>query len=313
MDLTPLVLSDKRDLFGLLQQARSAFWVEDDILYTADLPDWEGMSADERHFIELILGFFAMSDRLVLKNLIENFLTEVTVPEARMFYNFQAAVEDVHSLTYTNHLLTLVKDPVRIEQLLHSIDHFDSVRKKAEWALKWMDRSRPFEQRLIAFAVVEAVYFSASFCSIFWFKEQNKLVKGIGLSNEYISRDEGLHAEFACTFYRNYFQPVADEVIHEIIRDAVEVECQFVDEALPTSFVGMNAELMKRYVKFVANRLALQLGCEHPTWTDVVNPFPFMERMSLNGKDNFFEKRVSTYSKANLSELDLNASEVDDF
>jgi ribonucleoside-diphosphate reductase beta chain len=313
MDLTPLILSEKRDLFGLLQQARSAFWVEDDILYTADLADWERMTPEERHFIELILGFFAMSDRLVLKNLIENFLSEVTVPEARMFYNFQAAVEDVHSLTYTNHLLTLVKDPVRIEQLLHSIDHFDSVRKKAEWGLKWMDRSRPFEQRLIAFAVVEAVYFSASFCSIFWFKEQNKLVKGIGLSNEYISRDEGLHAEFACTFYKNYFHRVPDEVVHDIIRDAVEVECQFVDEALPTSFVGMNAELMKRYVKFVANRLALQLGCEHPTWDAITNPFPFMERMSLNGKDNFFEKRVSTYSKANLSELDLNASEVDDF
>lgn len=313
MDLTPLVLSEKRDLFGLLQRARSAFWVEDDILYTADLADWESMSAEEKHFIELILGFFAMSDRLVLKNLVENFLGEVTVPEARMFYNFQAAVEDVHSLTYTNHLLTLVKDPARIEQLLNSIDHFQSIRKKAEWALKWMDKSRPFEQRLIAFAVVEAVYFSASFCSIFWFKEQNKLVKGIGLSNEYISRDEGLHAEFACTFYKNYFQCVPDETIHEILRDAVEVECQFVDEALPTSFVGMNAELMKRYVKFVANRLALQLGCEHPTWTDVVNPFPFMERMSLNGKDNFFEKRVSTYSKANLTELDLSAEESDDF
>jgi ribonucleotide reductase beta subunit family protein with ferritin-like domain len=175
MDLTPLILSEKKDLFGLLQRARSAFWVEDDILYTADLPDWEGMTPDEKHFIELILGFFAMSDRLVLKNLIENFLTEVAVPEARMFYNFQAAVEDVHSLTYTNHLLTLVKDPVRIEQLLNSIDHFPSVRKKAEWGLKWMDRSRPFEQRLIAFAVVEAVYFSASFCSIFWFNNIRKI------------------------------------------------------------------------------------------------------------------------------------------
>jgi ribonucleoside-diphosphate reductase beta chain len=292
----PLLPPARQELLSYYKRARAAFWVEDEIPYSADLSDWERMSYEERHFMELVLGFFAVSDRIVLSNLIGNFIQEITIPEAQLFYNFQAAVEDIHSLTYTNHLLTLVKDPLRIDELLNSIEHFDSIRKKSDWALKWMDRSRPLAQRLIAFAVVEAVYFSASFCSIFWFKEQNKLVKGVGYSNEFIARDEGLHASFACALYRTCFDRVPDEVIREMIRDAVEVESDFVDEALPRPLVGMNAGLMKQYVRYVADRLLIQLGCADSLFGES-NPFAFMERMSLNGKDNFFEKKVSNYGK----------------
>ncbi len=297
---SPLLPPARQELLSYYKQARASFWVEDEVPYTADVPDWDRMSSQERHFMELVLGFFAVSDRIVLANLIRNFIQEITIPEAQLFYNFQAAVEDIHSLTYTNHLLALVKDPTRIEQLLNAIEHFDSIRKKSEWAEKWMDRSRPIEQRLIAFAVVEAVYFSASFCSIFWFKEQNKLVKGVGYSNEFIARDEGLHAAFACALYKNCFQRVPSETIREMIMDAVDVECEFVDEALPSGFVGMNADLMKQYVKYVADRLFFQLGCTEPIW-GVSNPFVFMERLSLIGKDNFFEKKVSNYGKVTQS------------
>jgi ribonucleotide reductase beta subunit family protein with ferritin-like domain len=300
MNIVPLLPPERQELLSFYKRARAAFWVEDEIPYTADIPEWDRMSPEERHFMELVLGFFAVSDRIVLANLVGNFIQEITIPEAQLFYNFQAAVEDIHSLTYTNHLLTLVKDPVRIEQLLNSIEHFPSIRKKSEWATKWMDRSRPVAQRLIAFAVVEAVYFCASFCSIFWFKEQNKLVKGVGYSNEFIARDEGLHAAFACALYKNCFDKVPDETIREIIRDAVEVECEFVDEALPSAFVGMNADLMKQYVRYVADRLAFQLGCSEPIWGGS-NPFVFMERLSLIGKDNFFEKKVSNYGKVTQS------------
>ncbi len=315
MDLSPLLPQERTDLMDLYRRARSAFWVEDEIPYTSDLSDWSSMSDEERHFMELVLGFFAVSDRVVLANLMENFVKEEKVQmisEAGLFYKFQAVVEDIHSLTYTNHLLTLVKDPIRIDQLLNSVQHFPSIDKKVQWALKWMDPSvRPFEERLIAFAVVEAVYFSASFCSIFWFKEQNKLVKGVGMSNEFISRDEGLHAEFACVLYRNYFaRTVSDEVLCEILRDAVEVESEFVDEILPVPFVGMNADLMKQYVKYVADRLCMQLGRSSPIW-GVSNPFSFMEHISLNGKDNFFEKKVSTYAKVTQSMGDLTT--LDDF
>ncbi len=310
---TPLLPPERQELMSFYKRARAAFWVEDEVPYTADIPDWERMTPNERHFMELILGFFAVSDRIVLANLIGNFIQEITIPEAQLFYNFQAAVEDIHSLTYTNHLVTLVKDPVRIDQLLNSVEHFQSIKHKADWALKWMNRSLPIAQRLIAFAVVEAVYFSASFCSIFWFKEQNKLVKGVGYSNEFIARDEGLHAAFACALYKNCFERVPDEIVREIIMDAVAVECEFVDEALPHDFVGMNATLMKQYVKYVADRLAFQLGRSEPIW-GVSNPFVFMERLSLIGKDNFFEKKVSNYGKMTQSiSHDELVQELNDF
>jgi ribonucleoside-diphosphate reductase beta chain len=296
-DFKPLVQPTRVDLLSMYHKARSSMWYEDEIQYTADLPDFDSMSPNERHFIELILGFFAVSDRIVLSNLVENFLREIELPEAKLFYNFQAVVEDVHSLTYTNHLLTLVRDPVRIEQLMSSISNFSSIAHKATWAIKWMDRSKPIEQRIIAFAVVEAVYFSASFCAIFWLKSMNKLVKGVGTSNEFIARDENLHADFACLLYKEYFPSVDDAIIHDIIRDAVEVEEEFVREVLPgPGFVGMTVPLMTQYVRFVADRLALQLGCKTSVW-GVENPFAFMSRLSMPGKTNFFEKRVSEYTK----------------
>jgi ribonucleotide reductase beta subunit family protein with ferritin-like domain len=287
----------------MYHKARGSMWFEDEIQYTADLPDYESISAEERHFIELILGFFAVSDRIVLANLVENFIREVEIPEAKLFYNFQAAMEDIHSLTYTNHLVTLVKDQRRIGDLMDSVNVFPSVGAKAAWARKWMSRDRPLAERIIAFAVVEAVYFSASFCAIFWFKTRNKFVKGIGVSNEFISRDENLHADFACMLYKNYFPRVSDEVIHEIIRDAVEVEETFVCEILPgTGFVGMTAPLMTQYVHFVADRLAQQLGCSTLLW-GAANPFEFMAILGMPGKSNFFEKRVTEYSKVSSASL----------
>ena len=292
----PLAPPTREDLLGMYHKARGCFWVEDEIPYTADLPDYERMSPTERHFIELILGFFAVADRVVLANLADNFIREITLPEAKLFYGFQVAMEDIHSLTYTNHLVTLVKDQARLDDLLHSIEVFPSVGMKASWAMKWMSRDRPLSERIIAFAAVEAIMFSASFCAIYWFKSQNKLVKGIGVSNEFISRDEALHADFACLLYKNYFPRVSDETIHEIIRDAVEVEEQFVQEILPgEGFIGMTAPLMTQYVKFVADRLAVQLGAAR-IW-NVQNPFEFMTNLSMPSKSNFFEKHVTEYAK----------------
>ena len=310
--MEPLLPPDERSqLYNLYDKARSAFWVDTEILYTADVPDWEKMNAKEKHFIELILGFFAVSDRIVLHNLVENFVREIDFPEAKLFYNFQAVMEDIHSLTYTKHLMTLVKDPERIHQLLHSIEYFPSIALKSEWAMKWMDRSRPIAERLVAFAVVEAVYFSASFCSIFWFKEQNKLKHGVGTSNEFISRDEALHAEFACVLYRTKYPTLPSETITSIITDAVRIEEIFVDEALPgDGFVGMTSDLMKQYIHYVADRLALQLGLSEPIY-GVTNPFVFMTNLSLMGKTNFFEKKVTEYSKVNVSSDSLCA--MDDF
>jgi ribonucleoside-diphosphate reductase beta chain len=310
---TPLTPPIRHDLLGMYHKARGSMWFEDEIQYTADIPDYDSISAEERHFIELILGFFAVSDRIVLANLVDNFIREVEIPEAKLFYNFQAAMEDIHSLTYTNHLVTLVKDPRRIEDLMDSVNVFPSVGAKAAWARKWMSRDRPLPERIIAFAVVEAVYFSASFCAIFWFKSRNKFVKGIGVSNEFISRDENLHSDFACMLYKNYFSHVSDDVIREIIRDAVEVEETFVQEILPGSgFVGMTTGLMIQYVHYVADRLAIQLGCDTPIW-GATNPFEFMTILGMPGKSNFFEKRVTEYSKTSSNVIVDFGFGLDDF
>lgn len=309
MNFQPLMPATRMDLNDMYVKARSMIWFESEIPFTSDIPDFTSMTPEERHFIELILGFFAVSDRIVLSNLVENFIREISIPEAQLFYNVQAFMEDIHSLTYTNHLLTLVKDPARIEQLLNSIEHFPSISKKATWATKWMNRDSPIQQRLVAFAIVEAVYFSASFCSIFWLKTQNKLVKGVGTSNEFISRDENLHADFACLLYKNYFPSIGSETIIQMIQEAVEVESEFVREALPgQGFVGMNANLMLQYVQFVADRLGMNLGLERAIFGSE-NPFPFMANLSLNGKTNFFEKRVTEYSKVNVSSDSLHGLE----
>ncbi len=311
MNIEPLLPPTRMDLFDFYERARGCIWFESEIKYTSDLPDYTRMNTYEKHFIELILGFFAVSDRLVISNLISNFIQEVDIPEAKLFYNFQAVVEDIHSMTYTNHLLTLVRDSTRIDELLHSVEHFESIRKKVQWAQKWMNPSKPIEQRLIAFAIVEAIYFCASFCAIFWLKTQNKLVKGVGTSNEYISRDEKLHADFACALYKNYYPRVETEIIHEILTEAIEIELSFVNEILPgKGFIGMNAGLMSEYVRYVSDQLLINLG-ESKVY-HVENPFPFMVNLNLNGKTNFFEKRVTEYSKINTSCDDL-LEVLDDF
>jgi ribonucleotide reductase beta subunit family protein with ferritin-like domain len=300
MELKPLMPPTRRDLFDLYERARGCLWFETEINYVSDLPDYISMNVYERHFIELILGFFAVSDRLVLSNLIENFIHEIEIPEAKLFYNFQAIVEDIHSMTYTNHLITLVRDPLRIDQLLNSIEHFPSISKKVSWAQKWMDPIKPLEQRLLAFAIVEAVYFCASFCAIFWLKTQNKLVKGVGTSNEYISRDEKLHADFACLLYRNYFPRVSTEIIQEMMYEALEIEMEFVKEILPgDGFIGMNSKLMCEYVRYVSDQLLVQMG--EQKMFHVENPFSFMVNLNLRGKTNFFEKRVTEYAKISSS------------
>ncbi len=306
----PLLPPTRRDLLEFYHKARTSVWYEDEIVYTSDIPDYSIMSLKERHFIELILGFFAVSDRIVLSNLVENFIQEIDIPEAKLFYNFQAVCEDIHSLTYTNHLVTLVQDPQRLQQLLNSIEHFHSISKKSEWAMKYMNRDVPLSQRIVAFSIVEAVFFCASFCAIFWLKTQNKLVKGVGTSNEFISRDETLHSDFACVLYRNYYPQIDSDVIRNMLQDAADVEFQFVDELLDSNgFIGMNRNLMKQYVKYVIDRLAIKLGISQVY--NVENPFPFMANLSLHGKTNFFEKRVTEYSKVNVSSDSLTA--LDDF
>ena len=306
----PLLPPTRRDLLEFYHKARSSIWYEDEIVYSSDIPDFQTMSIKERHFIELILGFFAVSDRIVLANLIDNFIQEINIPEAKLFYNFQAVCEDVHSLTYTNHLVTLVQDQQRLSQLLNSIENFSSISKKSEWAMKYMNRDVPLAQRIVAFSIVEAVFFCSSFCAIFWLKTQNKLVKGVGTSNEFISRDETLHSDFACALYRGYYTPVSEDIIRNMLQDAADVEFGFVDELLDSQgFIGMNRNLMKQYVKYVIDRLAIKLGIQ--IIFNVENPFPFMANLSLHGKTNFFEKRVTEYAKVNVSSDSL--AELDDF
>ena len=305
----PLLPPTRLDLFEFYKKARSCMWYEDEIVYLSDIPDYETINSSERHFIELILGFFAISDRIVLSNLIQNFIQEIDIPEAKLFYNFQAIVEDIHSLTYTNHLITLVKTQDRLNQLIHSVENFPCIQSKTSWALRYMNRDVPIAQRLIAFAIVEGVFFSASFCSIFWFKTQNKFVKGIGVSNEFISRDEALHCDFACYLYKNYFSKVSKDLIIEMLRDAYDVESNFVNDLLSETFnsYGMNRNTMKQYIQYVIDKLSLQLIDEKIFF--VTNPFPFMMNLTLNSKTNFFEKRVTEYSKISISSDSLLALE----
>ena len=250
--------------FPELQKAyeahESAFWTAKEIDYTADLNDWEKLSDDERYFVEHILAFFAGSDGIVLENLVENFCTEVTATEARNFYGFQAAMENIHGMTYALLLDTFVKDPTRKDQLQNAIDNIPCVAKKADWAKKWITPTRPFEERVIAFAIVEGVFFSGSFCAIFWLKNRGKMVRALGHSNELIARDEGLHTDFAVLIYKLLNNRVSQERFEEILREAVDIEEEFICESLPCRLVGMNSELMREYIKFVADRLTSQLG-----------------------------------------------------
>ena len=272
------------------------FWRPEEIDLTKDVTHWDTLSTDEKHFISMILAFFAASDGIVLENLALRFMTEVQMAEARAFYGFQMAMENIHSHTYSLLIETLIKDNVEKDKLFHSLENYPCIKKKAEWAQKWIgDKKSSFATRLVAFACIEGIFFSGAFCSIFWLKTRG-IMPGLCFSNELISRDEALHTEFAILLYSRLLTKISKKKIYEIVKNAVEIEIEFICEALPCRLIGMNATLMSNYVKFVADRLLLQLGYEKIY--NVENPFPFMELISIDSKTNFFEKRVSEYSLA---------------
>jgi ribonucleoside-diphosphate reductase beta chain len=286
------------DLWAKYKQHMAVFWTPEEIDLSKDMKDWEKLTDNERHFIKNILGFFAGSDGIVMENLATRFTREVQWPEAKFFYGCQNLLEAVHSETYSLLIDTYIQDKKEKEDLLRGISTIPCVKKKAEWALAWIDNvEADFGTRLLGFAAVEGIFFSGAFCAIFWLKQRG-LMPGLTLSNEFIARDEGLHTDFACLLYSKVVNRLDKKKAHKIIRDAVKIEKQFITKSLPCELIGMNADLMSQYIEFVADRLLLQLG--YPKVYKATNPFPFMERISLENKDNFFEKRVSTYAKATV-------------
>jgi ribonucleoside-diphosphate reductase beta chain len=298
------------DIWNFYKKAEASFWTAEEIDLQPDLIDWENkLNDNERHFIKHVLAFFAASDGIVNENLAENFLSEVQFTEAKFFYGFQVAIENIHSETYSLLIDTYIKDKEEKNHLFNAIDTLDCVRKKADWALRWIEEGS-FAERLVAFAAVEGIFFSGSFCSIFWLKKRG-LMPGLSFSNELISRDEGLHCDFACLLYNNYVvNKMPKEKIKEIILDAVKIEKEFILDALPVKLIGMNSDLMAQYIEFVADRLLVELGNEKVF--NATNPFDFMEMISIQGKTNFFEKRVGEYQKAGVLNNDDQTFSLDE-
>lgn len=288
------------DIWQFYKRAEASFWTAEEVDLSPDLNDWNNkLNKDEKYFISHVLAFFAASDGIVNENLAINFVQEVQYPEARCFYGFQIMIENIHSEMYSLLIDTYVKDAKEKDYLLRAIDTIECVKKKANWALRWIE-SDNFAERLIAFAAVEGIFFSGSFCSIFWLKKRG-LMPGLTFSNELISRDEGLHCDFACLLYNNHLvNKLSEATVQKIIKDAVAIEKEFVTDALPVRLIGMNAELMCQYIEFVADRLLVALGCSK-VW-NATNPFDFMELISLQGKTNFFERRVGEYQKTGVAQ-----------
>jgi ribonucleotide reductase beta subunit family protein with ferritin-like domain len=285
-------------LWQLYKQHVACFWTVQEVDLASDLHDWaHQLKREERVFLTHVLAFFAASDGLVLENLNLNFLQEVPLPEARAFYGFQAAMENIHSEMYSQLIQTYVLDPDERHDVFHALETMPAVRRKADWAARWMEASLPLAQRLCAFACVEGIMFSGSFCAIFWLKKRG-LMKGLSLANQFISRDEGLHCEFACALYEVLGRPLAPATAQEIVAGAVEAEEAFICEALSCDLVGLSSRSMREYIRFVADRLLLSLGC--PRLFGAENPFGWMEMISMQGKTNFFEARVSEYQKAHV-------------
>lgn len=285
------------DIWQFYKKAEASFWTAEEIDLLQDLKDWETLNENEKFFIKNVLAFFAASDGIVNENLAENFLSEVQYTEAKFFYGFQVAIENIHSETYSLLIDTYVKDKAESDRLFNAIETIPAVKKKAEWALKWIE-SDSFAERLIAFAAVEGIFFSGSFCSIFWLKKRG-LMPGLSFSNELISRDEGLHCDFAVHLHNNHLvNKVSEERIREIIESALEIEKEFITESLPVSLIGMNSKLMSEYLEYVADRLLIDLKCKPLYGTK--NPFDFMSNIALENKTNFFEKRVAEYAKSNV-------------
>lgn len=288
------------DLWKMYKDHVSVFWRPEELDLSKDMRDWITLTPNEQHFIKRILGFFAGSDGIVMENLAQRFMNEIQVPEARFFYGIQMMIETIHSETYSQLIDTYIEDRMEKTDILRSIQTVPVIQKKAEWALQWMESEEAdFPTRLMAFAAVEGIFFSGAFCSIFWIKQRG-LMPGLTASNEFIARDEGLHTDFACLLYSKCKHRLPTEKAHRLIRDAVEIEKEFITEALPCSLIGMNAARMSEYIEFVADRLLVSLG--YPKAWNTANPFPWMERISLEGKDNFFEKRVTNYALAGVGQ-----------
>lgn len=287
-------------IWEFYKKAIASFWTPEEIKLSDDLNDWEELSENEKHFIKNVLAFFAASDGIVNENLGERFLCEVQLTEAKCFYGFQIAIENIHSETYSLLIDTYIKDPTEKDKLLNAITTIPCVATKADWALKWIDSQESYAHRLVAFACVEGIFFSGSFCAIFWIKKQGKM-PGLCFSNELISRDEGLHCDFACYLYSNYIDDndkLSQDEINSIVSEAVSIEKEFILESLPCKLIGMNSDLMSQYIEFVADRILSQLG--HSKIWNSENPFDFMEQQGMEIKANFFENRVSAYSKAGV-------------
>ena len=301
----------EQDIWNMYKKQVDCFWRAEEVDLSKDLTHWNGLNKDEKHFISMILAFFAASDGIVLENLGIRFMSEVQLSEARAFYGFQIAMENIHSQMYSQLIETYIKDREEKHNLFNALEKFDCIKKKGDWAKKWISDNRSsFATRLVAFACVEGIFFSGAFCSIFWLKKRG-LMPGLTFSNELISRDEALHTEFAILLYRKLQKQINKNRIYEIIKEAVEIEKEFICEALPCRLIGMNSSLMSQYIEFVADRLSLQLG--YDKIYNTANPFEFMELISVESKTNFFEKRVSEYALATKTKDDNVFDLNDDF
>ena len=299
------------DIWSMYQKQVDCFWRPEEIDLSKDLSHWDGLNKDEQHFISMILAFFAASDGIVLENLAQRFMSDVQVSEARAFYGFQIAMENIHSNTYSNLIETYIKDKDEKSKLFNAISNYPCIKKKSDWAQKWIhDNRSSFATRLVAFACVEGIFFSGAFCSIFWLKKRG-LMPGLTFSNELISRDEALHCEFAILLYSKLIKKMDKNRIHDIIKEAVEIEIEFICEALPCRLIGMNSQLMTQYIKFVADRLSVQLG--YKKIYNVTNPFDFMELISLDSKTNFFERQNDAYALADKTQSNEDFAFTDDF
>jgi ribonucleoside-diphosphate reductase beta chain len=304
---------EHNDLWKMYKQQQACIWTAEEIDLGQDITDWENkLNSDEQHFIKHVLAFFAASDGIVNENIAENFVNEVQYTEAKMFYGFQIMMENIHSETYSLLIDTYIKDKEDQNRLFNAVETIPAIKKKADWALKFIEKGT-FVERLVAFAAVEGIFFSGSFCSIFWLKKRG-LMPGLTFSNELISRDEGMHCDYACHLFNNHIEnKLSEKRIKEIICGALEIEKEFILEALPVRLIGMNSDLMEQYLEFVTDRLLMALGCSKQYNSE--NPFDFMQNIALQGKTNFFEKRVAEYQKAgvnNVSEdLDSAFGDVD--
>ncbi|KAI9218398.1 reductase M2 polypeptide variant 3d [Blastocladiella britannica] len=305
----PILMENKRrfvlfpikynDIWQMYKKAEASFWTVEEVDLSKDFNDWENrLNDNERHFVSHVLAFFAASDGIVNENLVERFSQEVQVPEARCFYGFQIMIENIHSEMYSLLIDSYIKDSVQRDHLFNAVETVPCIQRKAEWACRWIsDRNTSFAERLVAFAAVEGIFFSGSFASIFWLKKRG-MMPGLTFSNELISRDEGLHCDFACLLFSHLEHKPAVSTVTRIIQEAVTIEQEFLTDALPVALIGMNATLMSRYIEFVADRLLVSLGC--PKSYNAENPFDFMDMISLQGKTNFFEKKVGEYQKAGV-------------